>query len=198
MTSLLKKKKDKSLNYPFNDTEPEVNHCSARRSPARRPLVRTVTCEWRATPVTAVTCTTVASESQSTRTSDPAPHGLSVCDSVTVPVYCSALFVCVCVWEISFCTAAFQNVSVLLLTFVSENSLLWDFRIKMFWKSLGNHPWFGSRSFFSRPILDPLWPLIISYVTHHTSVLPNSLIMFCFFLNLQKCGCMRCGPWDVS
>lgn len=33
------------------------------------------------------------------------------------------------------------------LTFVSEN-LLWDFRIKMFWKSLGSHPWFGSRSLF--------------------------------------------------
>lgn len=40
------------------------------------------------------------------------------------------------------------------LTFVSENILLWDFRIKMFWKSLGNHPWFGSRSLFSRPITD--------------------------------------------
>lgn len=59
----------------------------------------------------------------------------------------------------------------LILTFVSENILLWDFRIKMFWKSLGNHPWFGSRSLFSRTIsaiddqfmmffFSPFFPLI--------------------------------------
>lgn len=32
-------------------------------------------------------------------------------------------------------------------TYVSENILFWDFRVKMFWKNLGKRPWIGSRLF---------------------------------------------------
>lgn len=68
----------------------------------------------------------------------------------TFCVNCSAIFL----WEIFLLIVFRTRMFLFFLTFVSENILLWDFRIKMFWKSLGNHPWFGSRSLFSRPIID--------------------------------------------
>lgn len=125
------------------------------RSPVRRRHAPPAICGWRATPATAANSTTAASECGGRL--NGAWLSLSVLlSTLPVSVWTTVLFL----WEISLllsfvlfllcnCTDCdTTGIFIFGLTFVSENILLLDFRIKMFWKSLGNHPWFGSRSLF--------------------------------------------------
>lgn len=102
--------------------------------------VHPVTCTWRATPVTAASSTTAGSESTQQTTGKPLNQ--------------SSLALALCVVLLSIFKRKTKylhfkpRTCLFFLTFVSENILLSDFKIKMLWKSLGNHPWFGSRSFF--------------------------------------------------
>lgn len=151
------------------------------RCPVRQHRAHPVTCVWRATPVTAATSTTAGSEytERSSTWQNSESVAYSLCLVAWICLMCTALPFYFIFFALQLHWLYYSKNAYLILTFVSENILLWDFRIKMFWKSLGNHPWFGSRSLFSRTI----------------SAIDDQFMMFFFFLHffpwLNLCDCVK-------
>lgn len=171
------------------------------RCPVRRRHAPPATCGWRATPATAASSTTAASECAG-QLSPPRLHQCAASNCAGFGVNYCAIFVgnfSSSFLLFVFCYATAQAATqreylFLVLPYVSENILLLDFRIKMLWKSLGNHPWFGSRSLFSRiSAIDwlsfPIVLLFVPYFSVGTELCFRALCLRHFFVCLLHVFC---------